>query len=98
MDNKTQRHFDVPAFAESPAPDLSRTQPATDATSTQTRNDWQTLEGINIKGGYESADTDGLGYVDTYPGMSPFVRGSYPSMYVSRPWTIRQYAGFSTAK
>ena len=52
MDNKTQRHFDVPAFAQSPAPDLSRTQPATDTTSPQTRNDWQTLEGISIKGGY----------------------------------------------
>ena len=98
MDNKTQRHFKVPTFAQSPAPDLSRTQHATDATSAQTRSDWQTLEGIDIKGGYESADTDGLGYVDTYPGMSPFVRGPYPSMYVSRPWTIRQYAGFSTAK
>jgi len=95
MDNKSKRHFEVPAFAQGPAPDLTSTS-ATDAT--KTRNDWQTLEGINIKSGYESADTDNLGYVNTYPGMAPFVRGPYPSMYVSRPWTIRQYAGFSTAK
>ncbi len=59
--------------------------------------DWQTLEQIAIQSGYEADAIDRLGFVDTYPGLPPFVRGPYPSMYVSRPWTIRQYAGFSTA-
>ena len=43
-------------------------------------------------------DIDGLGFVDGYPGVAPFVRGPYPTMYVAQPWTIRQYAGFSTAE
>lgn len=60
-------------------------------------NLWQTLEGIDIKSAYTAEDISGLGFVDTFPGIAPFVRGPYPTMYVSRPWTVRQYAGFSTA-
>lgn len=60
-------------------------------------NPWQTLEGIDIKSAYTAEDISGLGFVDTFPGIAPFVRGPYPTMYVSRPWTVRQYAGFSTA-
>ena len=47
---------------------------------------------------YTAADLDGLDFLDTYPGIAPFVRGPYPTMYVNQPWTIRQYAGFSTAE
>ncbi|HEX4222695.1 MAG TPA: methylmalonyl-CoA mutase [Pseudonocardiaceae bacterium] len=59
---------------------------------------WETPEGIGIKGVYTEADTEGLDFLDTYPGIVPFLRGPYPTMYVNQPWTIRQYAGFSTAE
>ncbi|MEW6631059.1 MAG: methylmalonyl-CoA mutase [Pseudomonadota bacterium] len=57
-----------------------------------------TPEGIAVKHLYGQADLKGLADLDTYPGMPPFVRGPYPTMYVQQPWTIRQYAGFSTAE
>jgi len=57
-----------------------------------------TPEGIAIKPVYTAADTAGLDFLDGYPGIAPFVRGPYPTMYVTQPWTIRQYAGFSTAE
>ena len=47
---------------------------------------------------YTAADTAGLDFLDTYPGIAPFLRGPYPTMYVTQPWTVRQYAGFSTAE
>jgi len=59
---------------------------------------WQTPEGIAIKRAYGDADLRGLPYLDTFPGLPPFIRGPYPTMYVNQPWTIRQYAGFSTAE
>jgi len=59
---------------------------------------WQTPEGIAVKPQYTSEDTAGLDFLDTRPGVAPFLRGPYPSMYVTRPWTVRQYAGFSTAE
>ncbi|HKZ95436.1 MAG TPA: methylmalonyl-CoA mutase, partial [Hyphomicrobiaceae bacterium] len=59
---------------------------------------WTTPEGIALKPVYTSADTAGLDFLDTLPGIAPFVRGPYPTMYVTQPWTIRQYAGFSTAE
>lgn len=63
--------------------------------------DWSTPEGIDVKPVYIAADLDeavAAGYpVDSFPGAPPFVRGPYPTMYVNQPWTIRQYAGFSTA-
>ncbi|HLP27095.1 MAG TPA: methylmalonyl-CoA mutase, partial [Candidatus Didemnitutus sp.] len=55
-------------------------------------------EGIPIKPVYTSADLESLAYVDTLPGLFPFLRGPYATMYTNRPWTIRQYAGFSTAE
>ncbi|AUN40544.1 Methylmalonyl-CoA mutase large subunit (plasmid) [Tsukamurella tyrosinosolvens] len=62
---------------------------------------WTTPEGIDVKPVYTRADRDAVaeaGYpVDSYPGAVPFIRGPYPTMYVNQPWTIRQYAGFSTA-
>ncbi|RWP01709.1 methylmalonyl-CoA mutase [Mesorhizobium sp.] len=57
-----------------------------------------TPEGLAIKHLYNQGDLKGLPHLDTYPGLPPFVRGPYPTMYVQQPWTIRQYAGFSTAE
>ncbi len=57
-----------------------------------------TPEGIAVKHLYSQGDLKGLAHLDTYPGRPPFVRGPYPTMYVQQPWTIRQYAGFSTAE
>ena len=57
-----------------------------------------TPEGIPIKRFYTGADTAGLDFLDGYPGIAPYLRGPYPTMYVTQPWTIRQYAGFSTAE
>lgn len=59
---------------------------------------WRTPEGIDVKAAYGRGDLDGLDFLATYPGMAPFLRGPYPTMYVNQPWTIRQYAGFSTAE
>ncbi|MGB3899903.1 MAG: methylmalonyl-CoA mutase [Mesorhizobium sp.] len=60
--------------------------------------EWATPECIAVKRLYGEADLEGLTHLDTYPGLAPFVRGPYPTMYVQKPWTIRQYAGFSTAE
>ncbi|SCF89727.1 MULTISPECIES: methylmalonyl-CoA mutase [unclassified Streptomyces] len=59
---------------------------------------WQTPEGIAVKPLYTAQDTAGLDFLATYPGIAPYLRGPYPTMYVNQPWTIRQYAGFSTAE
>ncbi len=59
---------------------------------------WKSPEGIDIKTSYGPEDLAGLDALDTYPGLSPFLRGPYPTMYTTQPWTIRQYAGFSTAE
>ncbi len=59
---------------------------------------WHSPEGIEIKPSYGPADLEGLDALDTFPGLSPFLRGPYPTMYTTQPWTIRQYAGFSTAE
>jgi methylmalonyl-CoA mutase len=80
-------NFAQVAFAETPAP-----QAAAAATP------WLTPEGIAVAGSYDAAAVQGLDGLDTYPGIAPFLRGPYPSMYVTQPWTIRQYAGFSTAE
>ncbi|MBR0838562.1 methylmalonyl-CoA mutase, partial [Bradyrhizobium manausense] len=59
---------------------------------------WLTPEGILVKSAYGEADLAGLDFLETYPGIAPFLRGPYPTMYVNQPWTVRQYAGFSTAE
>ena len=59
---------------------------------------WVTPEGIPVKPVYTEADRAGLAAVDTLPGLPPYLRGPYPTMYVNQPWTVRQYAGFSTAE
>jgi methylmalonyl-CoA mutase len=60
--------------------------------------DWNTAEGIPVKPMYTAADLEGMEHVNTLPGLEPYVRGPRATMYAGRPWTIRQYAGFSTAK
>jgi methylmalonyl-CoA mutase len=59
---------------------------------------WRTPEGIAVKPVYGEKDLAGLDFLDTYPGKPPYLRGPYPAMYAAQPWTIRQYAGFSTAE
>ncbi|MEU8772422.1 methylmalonyl-CoA mutase [Streptomyces sp. NPDC048606] len=59
---------------------------------------WETPEGIGVKPLYTGRDLEGLDFLATYPGVAPYLRGPYPTMYVNQPWTIRQYAGFSTAE
>src|SRR5215213_968921 len=80
--------FSTIAFADAPLP-----SPETTANET-----WLTPEGIPVKPQYGPADRDGLELLDTFPGLPPYLRGPYPPMYVTQPWTIRQYAGFSTAE
>ncbi len=72
------------AIAEAPAPVPAGT--------------WRTPEGIDVKAAYSARDTAGLDHIASYPGIAPYLRGPYPTMYVTQPWTIRQYAGFSTAE
>src|SRR5499427_1499995 len=60
--------------------------------------DWVTPEGLVVKPLYTAADLRGLSHADTLPGFAPYVRGPQATMYTVRPWTIRQYAGFSTAE
>src|SRR5690348_703103 len=59
---------------------------------------WTTPEGVAVKPVYSERDVAGLDFLDTYPGKAPYLRGPYPAMYAAQPWTIRQYAGFSTAE
>ncbi len=59
---------------------------------------WETPEGIAVKPVYDEDDRNGLDFLDGLPGLPPYLRGPYPTMYVQRPWTVRQYSGFSTAE
>jgi len=60
--------------------------------------EWETPEGIEVPALFTAEDLDGVDALNSYPGIAPFVRGPYPTMYVNQPWTVRQYAGFSTAE
>jgi methylmalonyl-CoA mutase len=79
----SQMEFQPPALAVAPAPDSCR---------------WSTPEGIDVKPWYTPADVAGCEHLHYAAGIPPFLRGPYSTMYVLRPWTIRQYAGFSTAE
>jgi len=68
------------------------------APAPSTADPWLTPEGIAVKAAFTAEDIAGMDFVDGWPGLPPFVRGPYPTMYVEQPWTIRQYAGFSTAE
>ena len=82
----------VPNFA---AVDFAETPVATGKGSAAP---WMTPEAIPVKPVYGEADLAGIDFLDTFPGKAPFLRGPYPAMYAAQPWTIRQYAGFSTAE
>jgi methylmalonyl-CoA mutase len=88
----------IPDFAELALAPLRRDTPAEPPQRGHAQPEaWETPEGIPVQPLYTAADLDGLDFLDTYPGIKPFLRGPYPTMYVTQPWTIRQYAGFSTA-
>ena len=81
------------SFAEFPL----RGSGATQLPESEPTAGWLSPEGIAVQPIYTEADLAGLDALDTYPGLPPFLRGPYPTMYTTQPWTIRQYAGFSTA-
>ncbi|MGB2932107.1 MAG: methylmalonyl-CoA mutase family protein, partial [Methyloceanibacter sp.] len=83
----------IPAFAEI---NLDLKPGAGNASSEA--NAWDTPEGIAVKPIYGPQDLEGLDFLDGLPGVPPYLRGPYPTMYVQRPWTVRQYSGFSTAE
>ncbi len=72
--------------------------PITPAAPAGSAEPWLTPEGILVNPAYSESDVKGIDFLNTYPGAAPFLRGPYPTMYVNQPWTIRQYAGFSTAE
>ena len=76
---------------------LKRSEPRTQNSKSLSKN-FETAEGIEIKSSYSKKDIENLQHLDFAAGISPFLRGPYSTMYVRRPWTIRQYAGFSTAE
>jgi methylmalonyl-CoA mutase len=71
---------------------------ASAAAPTGNAEPWLTPEGIPVKPAYGEADLAGIDFLETWPGIAPYLRGPYPTMYVNQPWTVRQYAGFSTAE
>ena len=87
--------FEVPDPSTTPLADAGPVGGAAVPAGTER---WSTPEGIDVAPLYTAADTEGLDFLGTYPGLAPFLRGPYPTMYVNQPWTIRQYAGFSTAE
>ena len=87
-----------PDNAPPPAVDLSAWEAKAEAELGRKPEPWQTPEGIAVKPVYTAKDLEGLDFLDTMPGIAPYLRGPYPTMYVNKPWTLRQYAGFSTAE
>src|SRR6202045_2018899 len=82
----------IPNFADVPFEKVATATPA------GTAEPWLTPEGIPVKPAYGENDLAGIDFLETWPGIAPYLRGPYPTMYVNQPWTIRQYAGFSTAE
>src|SRR5262249_19439676 len=83
----------IPNFASVDFSEPGKASPSTGAAEAGL-----TPEGIAVKPVYGPDDVAGLDFLDTWPGIAPYLRGPYPAMYVTQPWTIRQYAGFSTAE
>ncbi len=79
-------------------PDFSRIAFAASSVNGGSRDLWRTPEGLDVKSFYTAEDVQGLDLAQHYPGIVPYLRGPYPTMYTTQPWTIRQYAGFSTAE
>src|SRR5713101_5230013 len=92
MTHEANRMTRIPNFADVPFQPVLAPQPAGHA------EPWLTPEGILVKPGYGEADLEGVDFLETWPGIAPYLRGPYPTMYVNQPWTVRQYAGFSTAE
>ncbi|MEQ8786874.1 MAG: methylmalonyl-CoA mutase [Pirellulaceae bacterium] len=93
----------IPNFADLPLEAAGQSTASLDqwraaADASEEQRTWETAERIPVHALYTKDDLAGLDHLDTMPGMPPFLRGPYPTMYVLRPWTVRQYAGFSTAK
>jgi methylmalonyl-CoA mutase len=91
----------IPTFSDVPLhgePGATHSSELSGTTGQVAGSVWTTPEGIEVKSVYGTDDIAGLDFLNTLPGMPPFLRGPYPTMYASRPWTIRQYAGFSTAE
>src|SRR5213592_915816 len=82
----------IPDFANIAFESTARAEPAGGA------EPWLTPEGIPVKPVYTAEDLSDVDFLGTFPGIAPYLRGPYPTMYVNQPWTIRQYAGFSTAE
>ena len=87
----------IPNFADIPLASPANAVGADPKAWTKLEN-WETPEGISVKPLFAADDLAGLDFLNARPGMAPFLRGPYPAMYVTQPWTIRQYAGFSTAE
>ncbi len=88
----------LPDFASLAFDDVRVPAATPPAHTPPTTSTWDTPEGIPHRALYTAADLDGVAHLGTLPGFAPFVRGPYPTMYVQKPWTVRQYAGFSTAE
>src|SRR4029453_11843317 len=97
----------IPSFKDLPFPGTGAAVPTPETWSKEAQRvagrpcselGWQTAEGAVVKAPYAAADRAGIEHLDPFPGFPPYVRGPYASMYVARPWTVRQYAGFSTAE
>ena len=89
---------DVPLGEPSPSEDRKHWNAEFEAEAGAAAEPWVTPETIEVDPLYDAGDLEGLDFLDTYPGVVPYLRGPYPTMYVNQPWTIRQYAGFSTAE
>lgn len=89
---------DSAPFEDTPKPISSPTSYAPPAPSASPTTPFQTPESIPIKAVYNPSDVADLDFIHGYPGIPPYLRGPYATMYITRPWTIRQYAGFSTAE
>ncbi len=83
----------VPKFS-----DIGFQEPGTLSLGAEAGATWQTPEGVDVRPVYGHDDVARFDFLDGLPGVPPYLRGPYPTMYVQRPWTIRQYAGFSTAE
>jgi methylmalonyl-CoA mutase len=86
--------------ADAPLPDLEAWRVTVEAETGQSPEAliWHTMEQIDVERLYTAADLDSMQHLDFVAGIPPYLRGPYPAMYAQRPWTIRQYAGFSTAE
>jgi methylmalonyl-CoA mutase len=79
-------------------PNFSKIALETSSVNGCAAQDWLTPEGLHVKCAYGPEDMRGIDFLNTWPGALPYLRGPYPTMYTTQPWTIRQYAGFSTAE